>query len=148
MLNLQQDDIKTEAEFEKENQVILSAIKTKTKKSARMKSEGIMRFGLKDVQQATQDGVVIIDKVCILSYPLDHPRTGPVLKALYLAQEDLMMLPEEVEEAQLSSPIKDIGQDWTAVVIGALKIIPQKTLDEIKAANYAYLHKVYPELDS
>jgi hypothetical protein len=47
--------------------------------------------------KATSQGRVIIDKECILSYPLNDPRTSPTLRNAYLDQQDLMSALAQIE---------------------------------------------------
>ena len=135
---LTKEDIITLKELHKNN--------TSTKVYASEAKIGVS-FSLKKVQEATMKGECVIDKGCILTYPLNDPRTSSQLRALYLAQEELMMQPEDVEPEQLSSPARALVQDSASIEIGAIMNLTDETLATLQAQNRAYLHKIFPELD-
>ena len=103
-------------------------------------------FGIKEIQVATLNSELVIDKVCILNYPLNDQRTQPELRELYLAQEELMMQPEDLPEEELSSPAKEQKQeDLTGIT--NLKSLTEDQVALFSKANYDYLHKIFPELN-
>ncbi len=133
----------------KEDIVTLKELKKNNSSVKRYATEGIMgvAFSCRKVQEANMKGESIIDKGSILTYPINDSRTSPQLRALYLAQEELMMQPEDVEPEQLSSPAKALVQDSTSIEIGAIMNLTDETLATLQAQNRAYLHKIFPELD-
>ena len=135
---LTKEDIVTLKELHKSN--------TSTKVYASEAKIGVS-FSLKKVQEATMKGECVIDKGCILTYPLNDPRTSSQLRALYLAQEELMVQSEDVEEVELSSPAKALEQDATAQAIGPVKYLSKETTAAMKKQNWNYLYKIFPELD-
>jgi hypothetical protein len=99
---------------------------------------------LKQIREATMRGEVIIDKVCILVYPLDDPRTEPDRRALYLAQEELMMQPDDAEEPDLSSPAHDsLDINWTEIAVRGLKYMTPEDRSKCRAAERAFIEKAY-----
>ena len=102
-------------------------------------------LGIKEVQIATLNGELIIDKVSILVHPLNHPDTPEHLRALYIAQEELMMQPEDLEEPILSSPAREQKSEDLSC-ISTLKALTDEEVTVFKKQNWDYLHKIFPEL--
>jgi hypothetical protein len=139
-------DIVDESTFWEQQSALLKRIKIQRQPRKVVKTEtDVMRLGFKDIQNATINCELVIDKVCILTYPLSDPRTPEHLRALYLAQEDLMMQPEDVIEEQLSSPAREQKSEDLSC-ISTLKTLSDEQVTLFKKVNWEYLHKIFPEL--
>ena len=100
---------------------------------------------IKEIQIATLNAELIIDKFCILVYPLNHPNTPEHLRELYLLQEELMMNPEDPPEEELSSPARvQRAEDLSCIT--TLKSLSNDQVSLFKESNWQYLHKIFPEL--
>ena len=99
---------------------------------------------LRQLRIATMNGELIIDKVCTLIYPLNDLRTEPDRRAMYLAQEELMMQPDDTEEPDLSSPSHDtLDINWTEIAVRGLKDMTVEDRAKCKAAERAFIEKAY-----
>ena len=140
-------DTISEKEFWNEQAKLKRVLAKKPKVPFRKIKEEVYHLptSLKGIQEATMNCLLVIDKMCILTYPLDDPRTGPALRALYLAQEELMMQPEDIPEEELSSPANDHKEeDVSSITI--LKTLSEEQVKVFQKQNSDYLKQVYPEL--
>ena len=141
-------DILTEKEFwEQQNKLkkqLHKPRKTITEKRTSTELLGVLVNNTRKIQELTMNGELIIDRVCLLSYPLNDPRTRPEIRALYLEQEELMMNPIMEEEPPLSSPAA-IHRREDLSIVSRLKTMTDEQVEAFKTANWKYLHKIYPE---
>ena len=104
--------------------------------------------GRKQVKDA-DDGLVI-DKVCILSFPLNDSRTSQKLRDFYHDQEELMVdlaaiEREESREVELSSPAREMV--IRAETSSILKTMSEADYQLMKENNWKFLRSIFPEMD-
>ena len=140
-------DTITEKEFWNEQAKLKRILTKRSKVPFRKIKEEVYHLptSLKGIQEATMNCILVIDKMCILTYPVKDPRTSEALRNLYYAQEDLMMQPEDIPEEELSSPANNHKEED----VSSITILKTLSADQIKVfqkQNRDYLKQVYPEL--
>ena len=97
---------------------------------------------------ATRHGVLVIDKVRMLDFPLADPRTSKILRNAYLKQEELMILDaqvtrEEENEIYLSSPAKEVSQSTEYST--HLKDLVDEQVKIFTKQDWSYMKQIFPE---
>ena len=139
------NDPEKEAEYEawmKEQMGMLKKIQSKPQEVSDQTTLALATPN--QLRAATLNGQVIIDQVCTLTFPINDPRTPADIRALYLAQEELMMQPDDAEEPDLSSPAHDsLDINWTEIAVRGLKYMTPEDRSKCRAAERAFIEKAY-----
>jgi hypothetical protein len=102
------------------------------------------------IDVATRHGIVLIDKIILINFPLNDKRTLPTVRRSYLKQEELIRLDSEVtreEEAEvnLSSPARE--SVVTSESKSRLVEMSKEEYQLMKQTNWDYLRMVFPEMN-
>ena len=101
------------------------------------------------IAAATRKGILLIDKECLLTFPLDDPRTSPTVRSNYVKQGELLALyneiaREEEREQELSSPSKETLP--TSQSKSRLVEMPEEEYRDMKSNNLEILKSLYGEV--
>jgi len=114
------------------------------------------RINSNRIREALRDGVMMIDKECLLSYPLNDHRTGKTLKKNWLEQEELMIAEAQLEAEDIrdSEVYHCAGRDTSNVLrnleiesVQHLMLLTPEQIKQFRDAEKVFVEKVYSRGD-